>query len=154
VSSAPARGPITTHLITRLETLDFPVGDNTHPEDDYGWQGEPNAAAATFIPWMTITPVNSQPQTITGSFADPSTEWRMNYNVFYAGVTRAQSEALGDRIRLALCTTPRGQVSGENGTWRIQKVGCNAIGSNTRVGGAFPDYFTQSDSFEVWITKE
>jgi len=39
------------------------------------------------------------------------------------------------------------------GKWRIQKVTCIGIGNTSRIGSAYPDYFTQADSFEVWVTK-
>jgi hypothetical protein len=74
--------------------------------------------------------------------------------VFYAGISRKQCEALADRMRSALTNITRESVSTDTGNWRIQKISCGSIGSSNRIGSAFPDYFTQVDMFEVWITKE
>jgi hypothetical protein len=152
--SALSRGPITTALVTHLETAGFPVGDNSAPTIPYGWQGEPDSANTTFIPWMSLTPGTATPQNPPGTFADTGTEWRLSYTVFYAGVTRKQQEALADRMRSTLVSITRQGVVTDTGTWRIQKVSCPGVGSSNRIGSAYPDYFTQSDTFEVWITKE
>lgn len=152
--SSPSRGPITTRMITELSTEGFPVGDNSSPaEGSYGWQGQPNETSSSFIPWMSITPAAAMPQRPPGALADTGSEWRLNYNVFYAGITRKQSEALADRMRNRLTNITREKVTTDTGDWKIQKISCQAVGSNNRVGSAYPDYFTQSDSFEVWITK-
>ena len=147
--SSPPRGPITTRVITELKVENFPVGDNAAPEDPFGWQGQPNDDGSTFIPWMSVTPTSAVPQTVM-SFGDTGREWRMSYNVFYAGISRKQSEALADRMRARLTNIAREGVNG----WKIQKISCNAIGSNNRVGSAYPDYYTQTDNFEVWVSKE
>jgi hypothetical protein len=151
--SSISRGPITTRLLGELGTEGFPVGDNTAPTMSFGWQGEPNDATATFIPWLTLMPGTAVAQSPVGTFGDSSTEWKLGYNVFYSGVTRKQTEALADRMRMALTNIARESVVTDTGSWRIQKITCTAIGSSTRIGSAYPDYFTQSDTFEVWITK-
>jgi hypothetical protein len=89
-----------------------------------------------------------------GTFGDTGTEWRLNYAVFYAGITRKQQEALADRMRNVLVNITRQGVVTDTGTWRIQKVSCSGVGSSNRIGSAYPDYYTQTDNFEVWITKE
>ena len=150
--SSVSRGPITTRLITELETAGFPVGDNTAPDVTYGWSGEPGSG--TFTPWMTITPLAAQQQRPPGSLGDTGTEWIMPYSVFYAGISRAQSEALADRMRNALTNITRESVTTDTGSWRIMKLSCTAIGSTNKIGSTYPDYFTQVDTFEVWITKE
>lgn len=152
--SSPSRGPITTRIITELETAGFPVGDNANPEDPYGWQGEPDGAGSTFTPWMTLAPGTAQPQAPPGAFADTGREWRLMYTVFYAGVSRKQCEALADKMRDALINITRETVTTPSGNWKIQKVSCTNIGNNNRVGSTFPDYSSQADSFDVWITKE
>ena len=151
--SSVSRGPITTRIVTELETANFPVGDNSSPTVPFGWQGEPNESSATFIPWMSATPGAAQSQRIPGAMGDTGTEWRIAYNVFFAGVTRKQCEALADRIRDALTNIVREKIETPTGAWKIQKIGCEAIGSNNRVGSAYPDYFTQADSYTVWISK-
>jgi hypothetical protein len=151
--SAISRGPITTRLLAELATEGFPVGDNSAPTIAFGWQGEPNGATSTFIPWLSLSPGVGSVQNPVGTFGDSGTEWKLAYNVFYAAVTRKQAEALADRMRLNLTNISREKIDTPTGLWKIQKVSCVAIGNTNRVGSAYPDYFTQADSFEVWITK-
>lgn len=149
--SSVSRGPITTRLITELETTGFPVGDNDAPTDPYGWSGEPDEG--TFTPWMTITPLTGTPRTPL-AMGDTGTEWTLPYSIFYAGISRKQVEALADRLRNALCNIARESVTTDTGSWRIMKISCSAIGNVNKISSTLPDYFTEADSFEVWITKE
>jgi hypothetical protein len=151
--SSPERGPITTRIIAELESAGFPVGDNSAPTDAYGWSGEPNETSTTFTPWMSLSALTGVPQR-TQAMGDTGREWIFTYNVFYAGVSRKQSEALADRMRAALTDIQREAIETKTGNWRILKVTCTGVGTNNRIGSAFPDYFTQADTFEVWITKE
>lgn len=155
--SSPSRGPITTRLFTELETAGFPVGDNAAPTEDqgvYGWQGEPDGSGSAFTPWMTIAPGTASPQNPAGALGDTGREWRLMYTVYYAGVSRKQCEALADKMRDALTNISRESVTTPTGNWKIQKVSCTNIGTNNRVGSTFPDYSSQADTFDVWITKE
>jgi len=151
--SSISRGPITNRLLAELETEGFPVGAKASPNVAYGWSGEPNTPGVTFTPWVTLTPGASTLQTPSGALGDTQTEWRLSYNVFYAGLSRKQTEALADRMRMNLTNINRESVDTPTGKWRIQKTTCTAIGNTTRIGSAYPDYFTQADSFEIWITK-
>ena len=152
--SAVSRQQITNRVLAELNEAGFPVGDNNAPTAAYGWAGEPDEIDATFTPWMTLTPLAAQPQRIPGAVADTGTEWILPYMVFYAGASRKQCEALADKMRLALTNIERERVDSPSGGWRIMKISCTAIGSNSRTGSAFPDYYAQSDTFEVWISKE
>jgi len=151
--SSISRGPITNRLLAELDTEGFPVGDNASPSTPYGWQGEPNDPGATFTPWLSLTPGAATMQTPAGAMGDSQSEWRLSYTVFYSGISRKQTEALADRMRLNLTNINRETVVTPTGNWRIQKSTCTAIGNTTRIGSAYPDYFTQADSFEVWVTK-
>ena len=59
------RSAVTSGLIVKLRTLNFPVGDNNSPTDvnniavPFGWQGEPNATGTNFTPWLTLSPIAS-----------------------------------------------------------------------------------------------
>lgn len=151
--SSISRGPITARLIEELGQAGFPVGDNAEPDGAHGWDGEPNAEGGSFTPWMILTPLVASPQA-KQAFGDTGTEWRLPYLVFYAGVSRGQTEALADRARNQLTNIEREGVPSDTGDWRIQKTTCTAIGASVKVGAAYPDYYTQTDSFEVWISKE
>jgi len=151
--SSISRGPISNRLLAELDTEGFPVGDNASPVVPYGWQGEPNDPGTTFTPWLSLTPGVASLQTPPGSIGDSQSQWRLNYTIVYAGVSRKQTEALADRMRLNLTNISRESVDTPTGKWRIQKVTCIGIGNTSRIGSAYPDYFTQADSFEVWVTK-
>jgi hypothetical protein len=151
--SSISRGPITNRLLDELVTEGFPVGDNAQPSVAFGWQGEPNAPGTTFTPWLSLSPGAASLQNPSGAMGDSQAEWRLAYSVMYAGISRKQTEALADRMRLNLTNINREDISTPTGKWRIQKATCTAIGNTTRIGSAYPDYFTQADSFEVWVTK-
>jgi hypothetical protein len=151
--SSISRGPITSRLLTELESEGFPVGDNSSPTVSYGWQGEPNDPGTTFTPWLSLSPGAATMQAPSGAMGDSQSEWRLSYLVFYAGLSRKQTEALADRMRLNLTNIARESIVTPTGNWRIQKTTCVAIGNTSRIGSAYPDYFTQADTFEVWVTK-
>jgi hypothetical protein len=151
--SSISRGPITSRLLAELETEGFPVGDNTSPVVPFGWQGEPNSPGTTFTPWLSLSPGAAVLQTPAGAMGDSQSEWRLNYLANYAALSRKQTEALADRMRLNLTNINRESIETPSGKWRIQKTTCTAIGNTNRIGSAYPDYFTQADSFEVWVTK-
>ena len=151
--SSISRGPITNRLLTELATEGFPVGDNAQPTAPYGWQGEPNEPGTTFTPWLSLSPATGTLQAPSGPMASTQDDWRLGYAVVYAGVSRKQTEALADRMRLNLTNIARESITTPTGSWRIQKISCTAIGNTARIGSAYPDYFTQADSFEVWVTK-
>lgn len=151
--SSISRGPITNRLLDELVTEGFPVGDNAQPSVAFGWQGEPNAPGTTFTPWLSLSPGAASLQNPSGAMGDSQSEWRLAYSVMYAGISRKQTEALADRMRMNLTNIDREDISTPTGKWRIQKATCISIGNTTRVGSAYPDYFTQADSFEVWVTK-
>ena len=151
--SSISRGPITTRLLAELVTEGFPVGDNASPTAPFGWQGEPNEPGTTFTPWLSLSPGAASLQSPAGAMGDSQSEWRLSYSVVYAGISRKQTEALADRMRMNLTNIARENVDSDTGPWRIQKITCTTIGNTNRIGSAYPDYFTQADSFEVWVTK-
>lgn len=146
------RGPITERLIAQLASLGLPVGDNSPPTTPHGWQGEPNADTSTFIPWMSV--VAGTAQAGVGSFGMSASEWRLPYSVTYAGVTRKQLDWLADKARDGLVSIARENVLTDGGSWRICQIRCTSVGASNRFGAPFPDYYTQSDLFEVWLSKE
>jgi len=148
-----ARGPITTYVLQQLEAEGFPVGDNGAPDDDYGWSGEPNSPDSVFTPWMTAAALTARPQRPAGTFDDTTMDWLLPYNIFYAGLSRRHCEALADRMRDRFVNISRVDIATENGTWRIQQFQCTTIGGSNKISSAFPDYYSQADTFDVWVTK-
>src|ERR1041385_1970093 len=100
--SSLSRGPITSRLLVELGTEGFPVGDNAAPTAPFGWQGEPNEPGKTFTPWLSLSPGAATLQAPAGALGDSQSEWRLSYSVVYAGISRKQTEALADRMRMNL----------------------------------------------------
>jgi hypothetical protein len=146
------RGPTTDRLLAELREPGLPVGDNSAPDEPYGWQGEPNSDLSSFIPWMHLSAGAATAG--TGSIGSSATEWKLPYTVFYAGVRREQLDWIADKMRNQLTSIERESVSTDSGNWRIQQIRCTSVGGSNRIGSTFPDYFTQADLFEVWLSKE
>lgn len=156
------RSAVTSGLIISLRTLGFPVGDNSSPTDvdnapvPFGWQGEPDAAGTNFTPWLSLTPMPGQGQGGDLRSLGGQEFWLLNYSLYVAGVNRNQAELLADRARNLLCNLGVDTVltvTGESAAWNIVGVKCPNLGSNNRVGEAIPYYYTQTDSYQVWVTE-
>lgn len=152
MTSSISRGPITSAILVVMGALNFPVGDNSRPTDPYGWQGEPNSGTSTFIPWLELSSGLGSPQS-RQAMGDTGVDWKLNYNVYFAGISRTQTDALADKIRELLLNMARSVVSTPSGDWRFMKVSVTGIGSSARIPSVYPDYYTQSDAYEVWMTK-
>jgi len=146
------RGPVTDRILAELREMDLPVGDNAVPEDPYGWQGEPDGTLSNFIPWYTLASGTAQPG--TGSMGMSATEWRLPYTVSFAAINRDQLDWMADTARTKLVNIERELVTTDSGHWKIQQIRCTSVGGSNRIASTFPDYFTQADLFEVWLSKE
>jgi len=147
-----SRGPVTDRLLVELRELGLPVGDNSTPDDPYGWQGEPDNEMSNFIPWLTLSASTAQPG--TGPVGMSSADWRMPYTVQFAAINRNQLDWMADTTRSKLANLERESVATDSGNWKFQQVRCTSVGGSNRIASTFPDYFTQADLFEVWLTKE
>jgi hydrogenase maturation factor HypF (carbamoyltransferase family) len=101
-----------------------------------------------------INRIAGTPQRIPGGMGDTGTEWSLPYTVFYAGISRQQTEALADRMRNQLTNIEREVITTSTGNWKIMKVSCSGVGTTNRISTSVPDYFTQADTFDVWVSKE
>ena len=145
------RAPVTERMLDELKLSALPVGDNAAPDDAHGWQGEPNSDGTNFIPYMMLSAGVARAG--TGSIGQSASEWRLPYSVTYAGVSRDMVDWLADKVRVQLTNITRDRVA-EGFNWRIQQIRCTSVGGSNRIGSTFPDYFTQADLFEVWLSKE
>jgi hypothetical protein len=147
------RGQITQYVLdTVLATFPFPVGDNNEPIEPHGWQGEPNEEGTNFIPWISIGTGASSNS--SGPQSASQADWRANYYVTTAGVARQQTDQLADTARDALAKMQRQQIMTTNGTWRIQQARVSAIGGINRLPQTRPFYFVQTDTIELWLSRE
>ncbi len=159
VRSSPSRAHVTAWMVSELEETGHPVGDGNVPENlPFGWQGQPNAAPSFFIPWLSTMPgtarINPSQATI-GSFADAGSEWVMSYSVSFNAVNREEVEWIADSTRKHLVNVERTDLDcGDYGHWKVQQVRSVSIGGINRVRQTDPDYYLQTDNFDVWISKE
>lgn len=152
-SSLP-RELITGEVLAQLKTASLPVGDMGAPEDPYGWQSDNPNEGTPFIPYMSLSVgAAGAPQ---GAVGDSGTEWETRYSVAYVGVTRTQTEAVADKMRLHLVGQERVSLHHERSdtNWRITQYRCDRIGAIQKITGSFPDYYTQLDEFVVRVSKE
>jgi len=151
--TALSRGYFTAWLLSVLNTSDFPVGDGNTPVEAYGWQGQPNDAGSHFLPWLSSMPGTGRPT--AGSMGDSSSEHILSYTISFNAVTREQVEWIADKMRAVLVSTTRVTVNcGAFGNWRVQQARNVSIGGVMRVKSSFPDYYVQSDAFDIWVSKE
>lgn len=152
------RGAITTSLVATLDALALPVGDCDAPLAPHGWQGEPNASGSNFIPWVVLAP--STASNSSGSIGASQSEWRAIYFITIAGVTRKQTESVADKTRIVLSSAAQTKVTattlttGADEVWSIQQVRVTSIGAVARNHGVSPPYYVQTDTVEVWLSKE
>ena len=115
--------------------------------------GRAQHPGTTFTPWLSLSPATAILQNPAGPLSSTCADWKLGYIITYAGLSRKQTEALADRMRNNLIYLEREDIDTPTGGWKMQKISCNAIGNTNRIGSAYPDYFTQADTFEVWVTK-
>lgn len=154
--STLSRAHFTNWIIANLSAEGLPVGDNSTPLDPYGWKGaQPNATDATFTPWMSVSNGTARPSARPQSLGDAGSEHVMSYGIQYAAVTREQVEWLADKLRKTFVNAERNQVDcGVYGIWTIVQVQCVSIGGISRIRSALPDYYVQTDNFDIWASKE
>lgn len=145
--STPDRSKLTTHLLSYLATKGYKVGDITAPADA-GWQEQMGTPAATFIPYVVVTPGRGVPD--GGSFGVPESEWMLSYTFTIYGVDRAQVEELADDVRAALSVAHAGTVviGSRKGSESWQMIGTEitsigGIGYTTQVT---PTAYSESDT--------
>ena len=146
------KAPLTDHLIVVAKEIGFPVGDASYPDEDHGWQGEPNEGATNFIPWYVIVP--GQAGTSSGPMESSQADWRMPYYVTISGVTRAQTEMMSDLLRKSLISQQRVRVDCYGDKWAIQQVRVVSVGGISRQSAINPSYFLQTDTVEIWYSKD
>lgn len=150
-SSFP-KAPLTDHIISVVQDVGFPVGDASFPAAPHGWQGEPNSTGTNFIPWITVMP--GQAGTSSGPMGASQADWRMPYYFTIAGVTRKQTEMLSDKLRVRLVEQARVVVDAYEEKWSIQQARVLSIGGINRQSAVNPSYYLQTDTVEIWYSKE
>jgi hypothetical protein len=153
--SSLSRAHFTAWMVATLSVEGLPVGDNNTPAIPYGWQGEPNDSTSVYIPWMSVATGTARPTTRPSAFGDAGSEHVLSYAVQFAAVGREQVEWMADKMRKVLVNSDRTIVDcGVYGEWRIVQAQCISIGGITRVRSTFPDSFTQTDNFDIWVSRE
>lgn len=160
VLSVPAdlyRGELTNLILATLTTglhgygAGIPVGDGVIPPDS-GWSGEPNAPTSHFRPYLVVLPMVANQS--SGPISDSQADWRLPYGLFYYAVSRVQVEWLADRSRHVLASLVHTTVVLNSVDYEVQQVRTDMIGGATRVDQTDPPYWSQTDSQNIWISKE
>lgn len=148
------RGQITTHVVDYLNELphNYPIGDSEPPREPHGWQGEPNSGGTNFIPWLTLSAGNANNS--SGPIAASQADWKLIYFLTTAGVTRQQTEAVADTSREHMVVLERSLIPAGSSNWKVQQVRVTNIGGVTRIGQISPSYYVQTDTYEIWLSKE
>lgn len=155
--SSISRAHVTASLITTLVGLGNPVGDGNVPQGvSYGWQGAPNDIGSFFIPWLSVMPGVGRPSATTpGSFGDSGSEHVLSYSITINAVDREGVEWLADSTRKEMVNVPRTTLDcGVYGMWKIQQIRSTSIGGILRVRTTDPDYYVQTDGYDIWVSKE
>lgn len=140
-----------TILATIASVTGKPCGDGIAPADA-GWQGPPNAVGSNFRVYTVLIPGTATYS--EGSFADPSSEWRLPYSIWGFGVRRDQCEAIADRARLALSGMTGDLIHLGDQKYSVLQIQTNTIGATNRYEGTDPPYWGQMDTITVWLSKD
>jgi hypothetical protein len=146
------RYPVSVAIRDAISQAGFPVGLAIKPEEG-GWvQGSPPGPGSTFAPYAVLVPNGASVS--SGPVSDSNADWRLPYTVTAYGVTGEQAERLADRCRLAVAGIVKTTISVTTGSYKVQKVGLSTIGQVTRQDQTEPPFYTQTDTIEVWLSRE
>jgi len=152
MASAPDRGVVTDWLIEFVSTeLNIAVGDIEAPKN-VGWQTDSAKPNAEFVPYLVSTPGTATRS--SGSFGDPSMDWKLPYTLTTYGTNRRQVEDLADDVRAALLAVKKFPLTMKDGAiWRITTIDCNAIGGVGYTTAVSPTAFSETDSFNLTLSR-
>jgi len=145
------RQNLTSSVVTAAEGI-APVGLLQAPPDS-GWDTtSTGTAGAKFRPFSVVVPglATLQPQQ---SFGLDENDWRCTYTVSSYGVSASQAEKIADDVRTVIEDMTGTDITLE-GTYSVQQIRVTAVGAVQVSNAAEPPYYFQTDSYEVWVTKE
>ena len=142
---------LTRVILDQLATTNQPVGDAVSPPDG-GWMGQPNADGSNFVPYVVCTP--GPASVSSGPLGDTQADWQMGYTLTCFGVSREQVEWMADTARAAALTLARKTYMINDDGFAVQQVREQVIGPVQRVDATEPAFYGQTDTIQVWISKE
>jgi hypothetical protein len=142
---------MTQVMLDQMATTGQPVGDAISPVGG-GWSGQPNADGSNFTPYVVLTP--GPASVSSGPFGDTQADWQLGYTITSFGVSREQCEWMADSSRVAALTLARTTVMLNGDGYAVQQVREQVLGPVQRVDATEPPYFGQTDTLQVWISKE
>jgi hypothetical protein len=129
-----------------------PVGLLQAPNNS-GWDSKATGSAgAKFRPFSVLVPGMATLQA-QQSFGLDENDWRCTYTVSSYGVSVTQAEQIADDVRNVIEAMTGASVTLE-GSYSVQQVRVSVIGAVQVVNSAEPPYYFQTDTYEVWVTKE
>lgn len=143
------RRPITDAIKTALlAVLDTEL---VRAPKNAGWDGDPNAAGSTFVPYFVLTPMTAT--LATGPMDDSQADRNIPYAVASYGADPVQVEWAADRARAALAALQHAIVTSEDANYRINQVRTDVIGAIGAVDVTEPPFFGQVDQYVFALGK-
>lgn len=150
-----SREPVTRHFRADCKSaLELPVGLMDSPKEKHGWGTiNPDQTGKDFIPYAMVSIGQGVPE--GGSIGDSTQIWVLTYRVTLAGVTHSQTEVVADKLRFNLPEYSRQVIKDERNqtAWKIMEYSCIAIGDVNRITGLQPEYFVQTDTYQMRVSK-
>jgi hypothetical protein len=148
------RYPISTATLAALNSAGFPAALAEKPGDG-GWRGAPASDGSNFHPYTVLVPATVSTQ-IAPDLGYGQDHWRVPYLVNIYAVRGDQCELLSDRCRVALAGMVDSTITATQAglVYAVMKVSFTSVGAVTRVDQTDPPFYTQTDTIEVWVSKE
>lgn len=116
-----------------------------------GWDGDPNVAGSTFVPYFVLTPMTAS--IASGPESDPQADRRIPYAVASYGADPIQVEWAADRARAALDAMRGSILESEDANYRVNQIRTDVIGALGEVAVQEPPFFGQVDQYVFDLGK-
>lgn len=150
MSTVLRRRPLTDLVIDKLKEAGKPVGTGEAPPEG-GWTGQANAPGSTFQPYHVIVPLTATNS--SGPMNDPQADLQMPYALETFGLSQGNCEGAADKGREVLDELKKTSIELGSHTYKIQQVWVEVIGGVSRVAGADPPYYGETDTLVIWLTR-
>ena len=146
------RYPVTQALLTAVKTTGFPSDVCLLPKDG-GWRsGAPAGPSSIFTPYSTIIPRTASFS--IGPIGDVQGDWHLPYDLNFYAIRGDEVELLADDVRVAVAGMVGSSITVQGPSYKILKINHAVVGQITRVDQSDPPFYIQTDTIEVWVSKE
>lgn len=145
------RYPVTQAVLAAVKSAGYPSDVALRPKDG-GWTGQPGGPDSFFQPYSVVIPRTASFS--GGPIAEPQGDWHLPYDINYYGIRADEIDLFADDARVALAEMVRSSITVQGPSYRVQKIALVTIGQITRVDQSDPPFYIQTDTIEVWVSKE